>query len=482
MSNMTEQPAEPHTTTTETRLRPNSLGFIGIAFFVIAAAAPMAAFVGAGPVLFSIMGPGVPLVYVLVALVIGTFAVGYLQMSRHVVSAGGFVAYISRGLGRHAATGAAGIVIVTYIALQVGLWAQFGVFAQQLAAQWLGVDVPVWAWIFLFVLVTTALTMRGVTLSLRVLGVLLVLEIVAVVALVVGILVGAAGNDPSLVSFSPSQLMNPGFGVAVLFVFACFTTFEATTVFSEEAREPRRTIPRALYAVILFVGIFYTVATWAVSYAIGPDSVQQAAADDLAGVIFGLAAQYVGPWLDVTMQILVVSSFIAMLIGMQNMFARYCFALARARVLPRPLAHVSQRSQAPSTAALVNGVVTAVVAIAFLWAGAAPIQIVYAWFVALGTVGFIVMMAVASLAIVVFFLREKLETGLWTTKVAPMTAFVLMVGILLIALDNYDAMLFSDGAIAKLLLWLIPIAFLLGALRPLSRKDINYETVATAAN
>jgi hypothetical protein len=50
------------------RLKPNSLGFIGVAFFVIASAAPMAAFVGASPVLFSILGPGVPLVYVLVGL------------------------------------------------------------------------------------------------------------------------------------------------------------------------------------------------------------------------------------------------------------------------------------------------------------------------------------------------------------------------------------------------------------------------------
>ena len=478
MSKTTERTAEAQPVIQS--LRPNSLGFIGIAFFVIAAAAPMAAFVGAGPVLFSIMGPGVPLVYVLVALVVGLFAVGYLRMSRHIVSAGGFVAYISRGLGKHAATGAAGIVIVTYLALQVGLWAQFGVFAQQLAATWLGVDIPVWAWILLFVAITTALTMFGVNLNLRVLGVLLVLEVISVAALVIGILIGVRGHDLSLVSFSPTQLVNPGFGVAILFVFACFTTFEATTVFSEEAREPRRTIPRALYAVILFVGIFYTIATWAVSYAIGPDKVQRAASDDLAGVIFGLAAQYVGPWLDITMQVLVVSSFIAMLIGMQNMFARYCFALARARVLPHPLARVSQRSQAPAVAALVNGVIVAAIIMAFLWSGADPIVIVYAWFLALGTVGFIVMMAFASLAIIVFFIREKLETGFWTTKAAPIAALVLMVAILVIALANYDAMLFSDGAIARQLLWFIPLGFVLGALLPVFRKNIDFAGVAAA--
>jgi amino acid transporter len=464
-----------------TTLKPNSLGFVGIAFFVIAAAAPMAAFVGAGPVLFSIMGPGVPLVYLMVAVVIALFAVGYLKMSRHIVHAGGFVAYIARGLGRHAATGAAGIVIVTYVALQVGFWAQFGVFAQQLVANWLGIDLPVWVWALAFIALTTVLAMRGVDLNLKVLGILLVLEIAVVAVLVFGIIAGSGGNAPSVESFDPSQLANPGFGVAVLFVFACFTTFEATTVFSEEARNPRRTIPLALYAVILFVAIFYTVATWAVSFAVGPDNVQQAASDDLAGIIFGLAATYVGPWLDVTMQVLVVSSFIAMLIGMQNMFARYGFALARAGVLPKPLARVGRRSHAPAAAALANGVIVAVIVTAFLLAGADPIEVVYAWFVALGTVGFIVMMALASLAIVVFFLRERTERGFWTTKAAPAVSLVLVVAVLVIALQNYDAMLFSEGATAKLLLWLIPIAFTLGAILPRLKKDIDYDTVTSAA-
>ena len=321
---------------------------------------------------------------------------------------------------------------MTYLALQVGLWSQFGVFAQQLAADFLGIDLPVWFWILVFLVITTALTMVGVNVNLRILGVLLILEIVAVAALIIGVFANSAGKDLSLVSFAPSGLVQPGLGVAILFVFACFTTFEATTVFSEEAREPRRTIPRALFAVIVFVGVFYTLATWAVSVAVGPDNIQEAAANDLAGIIFAVARDFVGPWLDVLMQILVVSSFIAMLIGVQNMFARYMYALARARVLPQPLAHVTKRSQAPARAALINGVIVTVIIMVFLWSGADPITVVFAWFVALGTIGFVVMMAFASVAIVVFFIVEKLERGFWTTRVAPFAAVFLMVDVVLV--------------------------------------------------
>lgn len=476
MSNATK-PQLSKAQSTEQTLKKNSVGFIGIAFFIIAAAAPMAAFVGAGPVLFSLMGPGVPLVYILVAAIIAIFAIGYLKMSKHITNAGGFVAYIARGLGAKFATGSAGVVIVTYLALQVGLWAQYGVFAQQLMAQ-LGLNLPIWLWILITLAVTTALAMRGIDVNLKVLGIIIALEVLIVAILVVGILLNSGGKDLSVVSFSPAQLGSPGLGVAILFVFACFTTFEATTVFAEEAKNPRRTIPLALYTVILFVATFYTVSTWAVSVGIGPDKVQEAATNDLSGVIFQLAMVSVGPWMDITMQVLVVTSFIAMLIGMQNMFARYCFALGRARILPQQLATVSKKNQSPAVAALVNGIAVGVILMAFLWGGADPIVVVYAWFLALGTAGFILIMTIASLGILVFFLREKLETGLWSTKIAPTAALILTIAVLYIAISNYDAMLFDQGSIAKWLLLLLPLGFIGGFALATFKKNINFEIVA----
>lgn len=463
-----------------TSLRKNSTGFIGVAFFVVAAAAPMAGFVGASPVVFSMLGPAVPLVYVLVSLVIAIFAVGYLKMSKHITNAGGLVAYIARGLGPRMATAAAGLVVITYIALLVGLWAQYAVFAQQLMHA-IGLNLPVWAWILITLVATTVLTMRGIDVNLRVLAVLITLEILVIVVFVVGVLAHSAGKDLSLVSFNPTHLANPSLGLAVLFVVTCFTTFEATAVFAEEARDPRRTIPRALYSVIAFVGIFFTIATWAVSVGLGASHVQAKSAADLAGVIFGLADASVGPWLGVAMQVLVVTSFIAMLIGVQNMFARYVFALGRAGVLPRQLAVVSRKRQTPAPAALVIGILLAVVLMAFLWAGADPIVVVYSWFLALGTVGWVLILMLASIGIVVFFLRDRLETGLWSTRVAPIASVVLTAAIVYLAISNYDSLLSGPSIIAKLLLLLLPAAFFGGLILAQVKKDIDFAIVAISS-
>jgi len=469
----------PRTTPAEksAELKSNSLGVVGVAFFVIAAAAPMAAFVGAAPVVFSIVGPGAPAIYLVVAAIIAIFAVGYLKMSRHITNAGGFVAFIARGLGPRAATGAAGIVIVTYLALQIGLVSQFGVFAQQLAAR-AGLDLPVVFWVLAGLAITTVLVVRGVDMNMRVLAVIIALEVLVVAVLIVGILIAFPGQDPSLESFSPAVLTNPGVGVAGLFVFTCFTTFEATTVFAEEARNPRRTIPIALFVVIGFVAIYYTLATWAVSYGLGAANVQQASADNLAGVIFDLANRAVGPWLSVTMEVLVVTSFLAMLIGVQNMFARYLFALGRANVLPKMFSRVSATKKAPWVAAVIDLAVCAVVLIAFFAAGADPIVVVYAWFVALGTIGFIVMMTLASVGILAFFIRERLERGFWSTRFAPALSVLLTGGVLFIALTNFDVLLFGDGTVAKAMLLLIPIAFAIGFVLPSFRKNIDFAIVA----
>ena len=65
-------------------------------------------------------------------------------------------------------------------------------------------------------------------------------------------------------------------------------------------------------------------------------------------MIFELAESSAGTWLSIAMQILVVTSFVAMLLGLSNMFSRYLFALGRAGALPGKLCSVSKPGPLPS--------------------------------------------------------------------------------------------------------------------------------------
>lgn len=225
---------EPTSSAASVRLRPNKLGVVAIAFFAIAAAAPMAAVVGASPVLFSASGAGTPVIYVIAALLVALFSVGYLRMSHHINNAGGFVAYMAKGLGNKWATGGAGIAILTYLSLQIGLWSQFGVFAQMLLEGLTGVSLPVYLWIAVLLAVVTGLTMRGVDASLKVLGVLIIGEAFAVAALVVS-LVAQKGLGIFTLKVSPG----PAFS-APAWVSPCSSPSPASPASKQQLSSPKR--------------------------------------------------------------------------------------------------------------------------------------------------------------------------------------------------------------------------------------------------
>lgn len=476
IDNVSELPATTPSNTPAPQpghLRSNKLGVFAIAFFVIAAAAPMAAVVGTGPVVFASVGGAAPLIYAIAALLIALFSVGYLRMSRFVINAGGFVAYIAKGLGTPWATAGAGLAVLMYLSLQVGLWSQFGVFAGQLLESLTGLAVPPVVWIIVLLVITTALTMRGIDASIRLLAVLIIGETLVVAALVIALVASKGPEVFSVSGFTAENLFSPGLGIALLFAFLCFTSFEATVVFSEEAVNPRKTIPRALYAVIAFVGIFYTLSIWVIGGAIGVDNIQQTATEDPAGFIFNLASASGGDALSMSMQVLVVTSYLAMLLGLMNMFARYLFALSRAGVLPTRLAAVT-KAGSPAPAALTNGIAVGIVVVAFLFFGADPITVVFAWFSALATAAFITILIVTSISIVVFFVRTKDSSNIWATKIAPVLSTLILSYIGYVTIENYDSLIGPDNAAAKWLLILIPILIVAGLAFGKAKRSIDY--------
>ena len=107
-------------------LRKNSIGMWQIVFFVIAAAAPLTGMLGIIPVAIRLgHGAGVPGAFVIAGLILLIFSVGYAAMSRHVVNAGAFYAYLARGLGQSFGVSGALVALASYTTMQLGVYALF---------------------------------------------------------------------------------------------------------------------------------------------------------------------------------------------------------------------------------------------------------------------------------------------------------------------------------------------------------------------
>ena len=142
-----------------------------------------------------------------------------------------------------------------------------------------GPALPWWLFAAAAFAVTTFLGYRNIQLSSRVLAVLLTAEI-AIVAMLDPVIV-AQGGDHGLSNgiVNPSAIFSGSVGIGLLFAMISFVGFEATAIFRDEARTPERTIPRATYAALILIGVFYAVTSWALISGWGDEEAREPATD-----------------------------------------------------------------------------------------------------------------------------------------------------------------------------------------------------------
>ncbi|MGI5483627.1 APC family permease [Streptomyces lavendofoliae] len=463
------------------RLRTGTLGTADIAFFVVSAAAPLTVMAGVAPVAIVLGGIGAPAAYLIAGITLTVFAVGFTTMSRYVRGGGAFYAYITRGLGKPVGIGAALLAVVAYNGMEIGVYGLLGSAGADTAHALWGADVP---WLPI-ALAGLALTWygghRSIDFGAKVLGVLLVAETGILVLLAGGVLVAGGADGLSTASFSPDHVLVPGTAAVLAFAFIAFTGFESTVIYRREARDPGRTVPRATYIAVGFLGVFYAFVVWAVIQAFGDAAVVEAAADDPGGLFFAAIATYVGAWAAGLMRVLIVTSVLASLLAFHNAINRYGLALAEEGILPARLARLHPRHGSPYVCAAAQTALGLVVVLAFALAGADPYTQLLLWLNTPGGIGLMVLQLLAALAVPRYFRRIAHREGVVRTVVAPVTAAVLLTGAIGLVISRIGLFTGASAAVNTLLVALVPAVFLLGPLLALRLRRSRPEVYAAFA-
>jgi len=422
-------------TQNDTSLAKGKLGVLGIVFFVVAAAAPLVGMTGAVPVAMLVGNlAAVPGAYLAVGLTLLVFSVGFSTMSNKVTNAGAFFAYVGRAFGKHAGVASAFISIVGYVTIQLAIYGFFGGLAAGQFAS-IGINLPWYVWTLIAWVLVTGLSLLSVDVGAKVLGTLMILELSSLVITAVAIL--ANGGPEGLnfaASFSPTNIFVGGFGggagIALAFAFASFIGFEATAIYGEESRDPKRTIPRATYWAIGIITVLFALVSFAMvtgmgsskasDYVVANSGGADAVLTNPAGVLFALAGHYVGPWMPEVMSWLVISSLFAGLLAFQNATSRYFFAMGRGGVLPKSFGHVNGRG-APQAGVILTSTLAAIVVIVFAVAGLDPILNLFFWMSGVTAIAIILVEILVSLAVVKFFASNS-GANVWQGKVAPIVA------------------------------------------------------------
>ncbi|MCT9140152.1 APC family permease [Streptomyces violarus] len=398
----------------ERALRADRLGTGGLLLSVLAATAPLMVVAGVMPTTFAVMGiVGQPLLFVVLGVVLILFSVGYAEMSRHVHNAGAFYAYISRGLGGTAGAGAALVALVAYNALQIGIYGIFGFEVSGLLATYADVEIAWWIPALVAALAVGLLGWLKIDVNARVLGVLLVIEVLLVVIFDLAALADPGKEGLSLHAFNPDTLTGAGVGTALCFCIAAFLGFEQAPVYAEETSRPHVLVPRVMFFAVGGVAVFFALSSWALTVATGPSAIVGTAQKQSAGMLFFLTESRLGGTFTDVLHVLFVTGMFAALLSFHNVVARYAFAMGREGLLPAAFGRTSGTSGAPGTGSLLQTAVAMVVVAAFAIADdkpagdpTAPVLQLFTWLGNIGALGVILLMAAASLSVVVFFVRR----------------------------------------------------------------------------
>lgn len=446
-----------------TRLGRGALGVPGVVFFVIATAAPLAAVLGAGPVVFIFSGVGGPAMYVIAAIVLLLFGVGLAALSRYTTSAGGFTAFAAKGLGRHASYVMAGVAVLAYAGMLIGLFGQFSVFTAGLFASAFGWAIPWQVIAFAGVLVAGVFGYRDIQLSARVLGVLMVLEVLILVVFDIAVIASGGAEGINVDAFLPVNVFTPDIGAGLLFAFACFVGFEATVIYGEESKQPHRTIPRATYLSIALIGLIYTATMWSLGLAYGSQNVQAAAIEDPVEFVFAANTLFVGEWSTSIMRVLVVTSLIAVILALHNTLSRYVFSLGRAGFFSKRLGTPHRKHASPAVASLTVTGLTSAVLVAFMLAQADPFTVIYFWLVGVGTLGVLVLQAAGAASVVGFFIRNRQHAAsVWSRLIAPALGGIGLAVAIVLAVINFPLLTGVSSGPFTLLPALIVLAAVVG--------------------
>ncbi len=447
-------------------LAPGKLGTLDIVFFVVSAAAPLTVAVSSAPLAFLVGGIGAPGAMLASGVVLILFAIGFTAMSRYVRNTGAFYAYAAAGLGKPIGVGVAFITIVSYAFLCICFYALLGFFAQLTFAHLLGLDLHWGVWSIASVLAVGVLGYRRIDVGAKVLAVLLTAEIAILLVIALATIAQNGANiaEATAASFDPRNVLFAS-GASALFVFGfgAFLGFEGTVIYAEEAKHPRRTVPRATYVAIAFLAVFYAFTFWSLTVAFGVDGIiALAQSENFEEMMFIAGENALGAWAGVTVEVLIVTSFFACTLAFHNACSRYLFSLGRERLLPAVLARTHPRMRSPYTASLTLTAISLIAILAAVLAGADPFLGVGLWSYAIGVAGLVFSQGIAAVSVVGFFWRDRRGHGVWEVVVAPILGAIGLLAAFLVIATHFDLVSGVDGPINGLMLACVPLVFTIG--------------------
>ncbi|MFC4861934.1 APC family permease [Pseudomonas sp. MAHUQ-62] len=327
------------------------LGLPALVFFGLVYMVPLTIFTTYG-VVTQMTGGRTALAYVVTLLAMIFTALSYSFMVRRYPIAGSAYSYTSLSFGAGAGFLTGWSLLLDYLFLPMINYLVIGLFLNVAFP-----EIPAWVFVVSAIALVTALNVRGINSVSSMSNLIVAAQVIFVLvflAMAGKSLFGAPidftapfvgdGSQPGL-----APLMA---GAAVLCL--SFLGFDAVSTLAEEARDPRRDIPRAIVITTLIAGVLFFVLAL-VAQLVFPGSAFQ----DVDAAANEVMLKAGGQFLAAFFTAIYVAGSVGSALASQASVSRILYSMGRDGILPRRLfGTLSGRFQTPTTAILIVSAVS----------------------------------------------------------------------------------------------------------------------------
>jgi amino acid transporter len=391
----------------------------------VSAIAPTATPAMTIPLVFALAGNGTWLVYIfatlavtLVGLVIGCFG-------RRSASPGSLFMYTTQSLPGWAASVAGWALLLAYVATAGSVAAGFFNYANVLLHAWFGLGASPALLISVAVIASGAMAYRDIKLSAEM---MLWMEAASVncIAVILALIVWRHGWHLDWEQVRLKGSSGTGIRLGLVLALFSFVGFESATTLGDEAREPLKTIPRAVLQCALGCGAFFVVSAYVevLGFRGAGERLDQAAAP-LHSLANQAGVGALGSVLGTVVDIGAMMSMFACVLACITAASRVLMLMSHRGLAHRALSRTHVRNETPHWAVMVTAAVTLVPTVVMALRGVSAMDI-YGWLGSLATYGFITVYALVCVALPLHLRRvERLSAGVMMLSVAGTVAMIL---------------------------------------------------------
>jgi amino acid transporter len=346
------------------------------------------------PLVCALAGNGTWLAYALATAAVLLVALCIGRYARHSASPGSLYAYASMTLPLWLSATVAWSLLLAYVATGSSVIGGFYHYANLLLHDATG---HVYSTVLLATLVTGVsiwIAYRDVKISARL---MLWIEAtsVTVIVIVVALLLVRHGWHLDVEQVHLHGMTGSGLRLGLVLALFSFVGFESATTLGSEARNPLKTIPRAVIQSAVLAGAFFTVCAYAEVlgfHTVGQDLGASQAPMYVLAQVGGI------PVLGLLIDIGALVSMFAGTLACITAAARVLMLMAHHGLAHDSLQATHAKNQTPSRAVIITGA-AALLPVAVLAARGASGLDVYGWLGSLATYGFIVAYALVCVAL-----------------------------------------------------------------------------------